>query len=322
MEQAAGIPAHQEPVTVHSHDVDDLNHAVSGSELEVVQLKPGQLDTSLSQISVGDLSIDSGQCNQNLRVRGGLDPERYSLGMFRPGTCPTWNGNRLDSADTILFEPGRELNGCTTTAYSWVSLVIPPDWMSSICSTAQSSNMLRFGAECRVLRPDPTKLSDLWRSVEPIFIPGSPGISTADRDSWLRTDVRNSLGAAFSSMDTPSVCAMSQSLAHFSVARRAERYMRERIAEPVCIDEVCVAVHVSRRYLEYAFNDAFGTSPSRYLRLLRLHEVRRRLKDLGHATTVTNEAMRLGFTHLGQFSVQYRKAFGQSPSATLASGSR
>jgi AraC-like DNA-binding protein len=115
---------------------------------------------------------------------------------------------------------------------------------------------------------------------------------------------------------------MSQSLAHFSVARRAERYMRERIAEPVCIDEVCVAVHVSRRYLEYAFNDAFGTSPSRYLRLLRLHEVRRRLKDLGHATTVTNEAMRLGFTHLGQFSVQYRKAFGQSPSATLASGSR
>jgi AraC family ethanolamine operon transcriptional activator len=111
---------------------------------------------------------------------------------------------------------------------------------------------------------------------------------------------------------------MSRALAHFSIAHRAERYMRERITEPVCVDDLCVAMHASRRYLEYAFADAFGTSPSRYLRLLRLHEVRRRLKALGAGTTVTDEALRLGFNHLSLFAIQYKKAFGESPSATLA----
>lgn len=320
MAVAANNSVSQDPQVIHSHDVDDLNHAVSGSDLELVQLKPGRLDATLSQVSVGDLSIDSGTVNQNIRVRGTLDPERYSLGMFRPGTRPTWNGNHLDSANALLFEPGRELNGFTTTTYSWVSVVIPRAWVSSICSTACSSTMLRFGADCRVLRPDPMKLDDLWRSVQPIFMPGSSSPATADRDNWLLADVRNALGATLSSMDTPPIRVTTQTLAHFAMARRAERYMRERIAEPVCIDEVCGALHVSRRYLEYAFIDAFGTSPSRYQRLMRLHEVRRRLKILGNATTVTNEATRLGFAHLGLFSVQYKKAFGQSPSATLASG--
>ena len=75
---------------------------------------------------------------------------------------------------------------------------------------------------------------------------------------------------------------------------------------------------VSRRYLEYAFIDAFGTSPSRYLRLMRLHQVRRQLKTFGNATTVTDEAIRFGFNHLSLFSLQYNKAFGESPSVTLA----
>ncbi|EAR21013.1 hypothetical protein NB231_07582 [Nitrococcus mobilis Nb-231] len=35
---------------------------------------------------------------------------------------------------------------------------------------------------------------------------------------------------------------------------------------------------MSRRYLNYIFADAFNTNPPRYLRLLRLHEVRRPAK--------------------------------------------
>lgn len=77
-------------------------------------------------------------------------------------------------------------------------------------------------------------------------------------------------------------------------------------------------MHASRRYLEYAFADAFGTSPSRYLRLMRLNEVRHRLKVSGSRTTVTDEAIRMGFNHLSLFATQYKNAFGECPSATLA----
>jgi AraC family ethanolamine operon transcriptional activator len=65
------------------------------------------------------------------------------------------------------------------------------------------------------------------------------------------------------------------------------------------------------------FTDALGTSPSRYLRLLRLHEVRRCLKRPGAGATVTGGAFRFSFNDLSLFSIQYKKTFGESPSATL-----
>ena len=67
---------------------------------------------------------------------------------------------------------------------------------------------------------------------------------------------------------------------------------------------------------------AAGTSPSRYLRLLRMHEVRRHLKAPGQQTTVTRDAFGMGFNHLSLFSVQYKKIFGESPSTTLTAAVR
>jgi AraC family ethanolamine operon transcriptional activator len=297
-------------------DLDDLNHAVSGSDLELVQLKPGSIDGTLSQVSLGDLSIDCGTVNLPLRARGALDARRFSLGTFLPGARATWNGHHVDGSQLIFFVPGKELNGYLSEGYGWTSLVVPPDWMASIAQTAWRSNMLQLTTDCRTLRPHPERLADLRNAAAHIVSPGGIPADPALAD-WLIADVRNALGAALSSLDTSPVKVMSRALAHFSMAHRAERYMRERIGEPLCIDDLCVAMHASRRYLEYAFADAFGTSPSRYLRLLRLHEVRHRLKSRAARTTVTDEALRLGFNHLSLFSIQYRKAFGESPSTTL-----
>ena len=54
-------------------------------------------------------------------------------------------------------------------------------------------------------------------------------------------------------------------------------------------------------------------------RTRRLHAVRESLlcKDEG-AGRVTDAALRFGFTHLGEFSQQYRRAFGETPSETRA----
>ncbi len=316
MAQSAGHPASHYLPPFHHHDVDDLNHAVSGSSLEVVQLKPGNLDVALSHVSLGDLSVDLGTVNVPLRVKGSLDAQRFGVGAFAPGSRATWNGNHVDASQLLFFTPGKELNGYLSASYGWTSLVIPPEWMASIAQTARRSNMLATATDCRAISPDPARLTELLQATACIVMPAKAPLDISSAD-WLTTDFRNALGAALSSLDTLPAKAMSRAHAHFSIAHRAERYMRERITGPVCVDDLCVAMHASRRYLEYAFADAFGTSPSRYLRLLRLHEVRRRLKLLGAGTTVTDEALRLGFNHLSLFAIQYKKAFGESPSATL-----
>jgi hypothetical protein len=46
--------------------------------------------------------------------------------------------------------------------------------------------------------------------------------------------------------------------------------------------------------------------------------VRQTLLNPDSATNVTRTALRYGFLHLGRFAIEYRQAYGESPSATLA----
>ena len=318
MDGSVGVADSTAPLALHVHDVDLLNHAVSGSDLEVIQLKSGRLDAAVDHQSLGDLCVDRGTVNLPLRVQGGLDPLKYGIGLYHLGAHATWNGNKVDPSGLLFYMPGRELNGHTVADYGWTSLVIPPSWVETVSLATYRPNALQFREDCRLIHPEPLKLAELFHAIAVLKLPAPEFCDSADRSTWLITDVRNALGGALSAVDRSWPNLPYSAKAHFRVAQRAERYMRQRITEPLHIDEVCVALNVSRRYLEYAFIDAFGTSPSRYLRLLRLHEVRRRLKALGDSTTVTHEAISLGFNHLSLFSVQYKKTFGESPSATLA----
>jgi AraC family ethanolamine operon transcriptional activator len=80
--------------------------------------------------------------------------------------------------------------------------------------------------------------------------------------------------------------------------------------------ELCSQVGASRRKLTYCFQDVLGTSPMQYLRAVRLNGVRRELRS-GEAAAVQDAAARWGFFHMGQFSTDYKKQFGELPSATL-----
>jgi AraC family ethanolamine operon transcriptional activator len=86
--------------------------------------------------------------------------------------------------------------------------------------------------------------------------------------------------------------------------------------EPLSMLALCGKVGASRRKLTYCFQDVLGTSPMQYLRAVRLNGVRRALRA-GEAAAVQDAAARWGFFHMGQFSLDYKKQFGELPSATL-----
>ena len=100
---------------------------------------------------------------------------------------------------------------------------------------------------------------------------------------------------------------------------RAVEYIRHADLTAVDQASLCAAAGVSRRTLEYAFDEHLGLPPMAFVRQLRLHGLRRTLlaSALGEST-VTELAYRLGFTQLGRLAGEYRYAFGEPPSATLA----
>jgi len=55
----------------------------------------------------------------------------------------------------------------------------------------------------------------------------------------------------------------------------------------------------------------------RYLRRARYRKVREALRDAEPEEHITEIAAKWGFTHMGRFSVDYRRQFGETPSQTL-----
>jgi AraC-like DNA-binding protein len=102
------------------------------------------------------------------------------------------------------------------------------------------------------------------------------------------------------------------------VVRRATAFIDEHAHEPVTVDDVAAAVHVSTRGLQAAFRRSLGVTPGEALRRARLDGVRQELlgADPG-ATTVAAVARRWGFLHLGHLAAAYRRAHGELPSETL-----
>ena len=82
--------------------------------------------------------------------------------------------------------------------------------------------------------------------------------------------------------------------------------------------DVCRALAVSRRTLQYSFEEVLGLNPATYLRVLRLNRARQDLlaNDV-NALQVKDVASRWGFWHLSRFGAEYRELYGELPSVTL-----
>jgi transcriptional regulator GlxA family with amidase domain len=101
------------------------------------------------------------------------------------------------------------------------------------------------------------------------------------------------------------------------IVHEVEGIARTLGGEPLRVAKIYQNVSVGPGMIRLAFRLVYGCSPRRFLREQRLQAVREELRTAGPGVTVTQIATRHGFVELGRFSGQYRKAFGENPSATL-----
>jgi AraC-like DNA-binding protein len=89
--------------------------------------------------------------------------------------------------------------------------------------------------------------------------------------------------------------------------------------QPFTVAGLAMHAGISERSLQEAFRRQLGTSPMSYLRRRRIQQAHDELLRLDPAAgvTITDVALRHGFTHTGRFAATYRRMFGESPSTTL-----
>ena len=94
-------------------------------------------------------------------------------------------------------------------------------------------------------------------------------------------------------------------------AAYAKAYLETSYMQTVSIQKLADTLHIDRRYLTVLFREAYGEPPQAYLMRLRLEQAR---EFLGQGYGVTEAATLAGFSDLSNFSRQYKRQFGASPS--------
>jgi len=100
--------------------------------------------------------------------------------------------------------------------------------------------------------------------------------------------------------------------------RAAEEYIEANWSRPITIEDLCRVTGASTRALFKTFKETRGFSPMTFAKRVRLTRARGMLSSGNPDITVTGVALRCGFVNLGHFAAQYRRAFAELPSETLA----
>lgn len=100
--------------------------------------------------------------------------------------------------------------------------------------------------------------------------------------------------------------------------QRAVRHIEDHYQDEIPLDELRKVASVSADKLCAGFRKYAGNTPIGYLKMIRLTKAREQFMTDTTGKGVSTVAFEVGFNHLGRFSVDYRTAFGESPSETVA----
>jgi AraC family ethanolamine operon transcriptional activator len=142
-------------------------------------------------------------------------------------------------------------------------------------------------------------------------------VARSDMQSLIVRTTMETLAVLVTGNEPPAPSSFG-AFSRTQIVRRAREFALAHIDEPLQVIDICRALGVSRRVLQYSFEDVLDINPVAYLRLLRLNGARRDLLGVDDRPVAVQEAMtRWGFWHGSRFSAEHRKMYGELPSATL-----
>lgn len=287
--------------------------------MECYQLKPGQQLTRMDTLNLGDQQLVRERQAVAVQKLGRTPANLCTISCCTPDPTFRFSAFCAAQADRVFFMPGNTdfdiyvPNGADTTYISLdqdsfldgARALNPAGWdrapsqLLSVPTSGQATLTQLFRETTRLTasatRFDPSTLSKaLLQGVLLLTATSAP-------DSW-----------------PPPPLERARALA---VCRLARAYIDDCLLTDTLpsIADVCAAIGVSERTLQYAFRRYVDMAPLAYLGMCRLSRVHSALLAADpQSTTVTALAMRFGFLHLGRFAVNYKRTFGESPSVTLS----
>ncbi len=294
----------------HLRDPDEFSVAISGGNLIADFLGAQERPTIIEQFQTPLWALDFQEAHVKAHVHCPIPPGWASVGFMRSPAGSIWHGFEASQGTLMCDPPGQAIDGCFTPGFSCLAISVPT-LIWERCRAIAGCGDGEFTKAVAVRLPPPVlaHLESRAREVRASLRSGSP--LAAAETTALVTEMFTTAWELSTGIAPPRSSHRNRT----RLAQRAEEWMRAHLTEPVQVPEVCLALGVSRRELEYAFRLTFDQSPRDFLQALRLNAIRRSLKYAGPDVSLMDLAFDHGLMHLGRFAAQYRALFGENPSA-------
>ncbi|VWD22222.1 AraC family transcriptional regulator [Burkholderia lata] len=300
-----------------AHDADEQARNLIGWRQTYDQLAAGRFVGTLTELPLDTMKLFRESTSHLLRqaceVRG--DAYWFGIPLVSDGTA------RVDACrigpGALAFRPGNvEFELVTPAQFSIYGVVVRGDVLRRYAEEVERCALDERLFTQRVMQVGDARLARLCallgRRLDGAVAMAGP-LADAQRDD-LQAEV---LAALFDVCAQPAddAAGRAPSMRRW-IVEQARDYVLAHRTRPVGVPELCEQLHVSRRTLQYCFQDVLGMAPATYLRTLRLNGARRDLCGRA-AGSVQDVAEAWGFWHLSQFATDYRRLFGKRPSETL-----
>jgi AraC family ethanolamine operon transcriptional activator len=297
---------------------EEFSVAVSGASSTAAFLEPQAHPTRIEQFQSPEWAIDFHEAHVRARILACLPPGWASLGIMCGARPSPWYGFEAPQGTMVCTPPGEMIDGCTVPAFLCVSVGFSRRFWErcrQIAALERSSfggctaHSLPVDVFTRMLR----QFRQVRRQLRQATLTPNHARQTAAEATRLVTEIGVTAWELSAEEARPSDSLRNRA----RLTRRADMWLREHLGQAVRVPDVCSALQVSRRELEYAFRHTLDLSPQEYLRTLRLNAIHRVLRGRESSDQSLLEiALEHGGTHPGRFAAQYRALFGHRPSET------
>ncbi len=306
----------------HTLDADEHAACLTNWQQRYDQLSAGAFDGVFEEFCFGKVQVFRESLNQSVHQAGGAWPgsRTFAVPVAIEGTG-WFAGEVYDAHSMLTLGDNDELDFRTPRRLEFLACTADATALNDYAQQVDHRNLEAELAGRRLAPTTPERLAAFGSLLATMMIS-----LRATPELLLHPQMRKAMEQALFAavLDTLSTASGQAAPAPSCRARqqvvaRARAYMEAHIDEPITVADLCIELGISRRTLQYSFQDVLDLNPVKFLRAIRLNAVRRALKaaDPNGRSTVADVAARWGFWHLSHFSAEYKTMFGELPSDTL-----
>jgi AraC family ethanolamine operon transcriptional activator len=291
------------------------------AECEYHQVSPSKFSGQLQQLSFGKTQLTEEIQNQTVLKHGAILPARCTVSYLRDATTTGRSiTHRIDDKTIFFMAGGTEFD-----------IILPPSEIVFFCFD-QAEIQAAANIDGHWLAENPrgqmaidSATGHAVVEAAELLLRGSadaaPGLAALDAE-YLNRLILGRVLQAFETRPASGSSGNPNWSGAWRITQKAREVIDSFTLDPPTVLDVCSAIGVSRRTLQYCFAEIYGISPLAYLRLIRLNRARQAILSARDGDTIAQIAAHWGFWHLGRFAQDYRHLFGELPSDTLLRGGR